>query len=119
MTASRVRVLIEYRARPEVVAQAVSELDALLATVVATETDCFGIRMLQDPADPARILLDEEWSSKEAYLGPHFETPHFMAFVARAPALFSDSRRSSSGSRRPGTRADLDPRKDTARAPFG
>ena len=87
--APHVTVHIEYRARPERLEEAVSELDALLVKVVASEPDCFGIRLLQDPADPTRVLLDEEWSSREAYLGPHFETPHLKAFIARAPALFS------------------------------
>jgi quinol monooxygenase YgiN len=89
MTPTRVTVLIEYRAQTNHVTQAVYELDALVAKVVASEPDCFGIRLLQDPADPARVLLVEEWSSREAYLGPHFQTPHLKAFIERAPALFA------------------------------
>jgi quinol monooxygenase YgiN len=89
MQPSRVAVLIEYRSQPDHVARAVSELEALVAKVVASEPDCFGIRLLQDPADPARVLLVEEWSSREAYLGPHFQTPHLKAFIETAPALFS------------------------------
>ncbi len=81
-------VVIAYRARPEGVDTAVSELTDLIATVVALEPDCFAIRLLRDPADPARILLVEEWTSREAYLGPHLETPHLLAFKVKAGDLF-------------------------------
>lgn len=57
MTPTRVTVHIEYRAQPDQVDRAVTELDDLIATVVATEADCFGIRLLQDSQDPAKLLL--------------------------------------------------------------
>ena len=84
-----VTVVIEYRALPASVGQAVSELDALVATVVATEPHCRGIRLLRDTGDPARVLLVEEWTSREAYQGPHFHTPHITAFKAKAATLFA------------------------------
>ena len=89
MPSSGVTVVIEYRAVPGSMEQAISQLDALVATVVATEPDCRGIRLLRDVADPARVLLVEEWTSREAYLGPHFQTPHLTAFKAKAAALFT------------------------------
>jgi quinol monooxygenase YgiN len=89
MASTPVTVLIEYRALPEQIERAVAELDALIATVVRLEEDCFGIQLLQDDADPARILLYELWSSREAYEGPHFQTPHLQAFIARARDLFA------------------------------
>jgi quinol monooxygenase YgiN len=87
--APAVTVVIEYRALPGVVEQALSEMDALVATVVATEPDCRGIRLLRDTVDPARLLLVEEWTSREAYLGPHFHTTHLTAFKAKAASLFA------------------------------
>ena len=89
MTPPRVTVLIDYRARPDRLETAITELDRLIATVVETEPDCSGIRLLQDPEDPARLLLCEEWTSREAYLGPHFQTPHLRDFIARAPAFLA------------------------------
>jgi quinol monooxygenase YgiN len=89
MTPPRVTVLIEYRAQPDRLETAITELDRLIATVVAEEPDCFGIRLLQDPEDPARFLLFEEWASREAYIGPHFQTPHLQDFIARAPAFLA------------------------------
>jgi quinol monooxygenase YgiN len=89
MPTPSITVHITYHAKPDQTENAVRELSELIATVVATEPDCFAIRLLQDPADPARILLDEEWTSQEAYLGPHFQTPHLKAFIARAELLFT------------------------------
>ena len=89
MPSPAVTVVIEYRARPDRQMLALAELDALVATVVAAEADCFGIQLLQDPADPTRLLLIERWSSQAAYQGPHFETPHLKAFIARAAELFA------------------------------
>jgi len=81
-------VAITYRAQPDQVDNAVRALSDLIATVVATEPDCFGIQLYQDPADPARIFLFEEWTSREAYLGPHLQTPHLLAFKAISGPLF-------------------------------
>lgn len=88
-----VTVVIEYRALPGSVELAVRELDALVATVVAKEPDCRGIRLLRETGDPARVLLVEEWTSREAYLGPHFQTPHLTAFKAKAASLFAGAPR--------------------------
>jgi quinol monooxygenase YgiN len=88
MTSTRVVVHIEYRAQVGRADQAVTDLETLIATVVATEPDCFAIRLLQDPQDPANLLLIEEWSSQDAYLGPHFQTTHLQAFIARAGEIF-------------------------------
>ena len=89
VNAASVTVVIEYRALPGAVELAIAEMDALVATVVAAEPDCRGIRLLQETDDPVRILLIEEWTSREAYLGPHFSTPHLTAFKAKAAALFA------------------------------
>jgi quinol monooxygenase YgiN len=89
MSARGVVVVIRYRALPgrETVARA--ELAKLVATVLAEEGACGGIRMLVDAADPAAILLVEEWPDRASYLGPHFETPHLKAFIARAGEWFA------------------------------
>jgi quinol monooxygenase YgiN len=89
MSPSFITVVIDYRTRPDRVEPAFAELEALVRTVVATEPDCHGIRLLQDSADPARALLYEEWTSREAYLGPHLQTPHIQAFRAKASTLFA------------------------------
>ncbi|MEP7009240.1 MAG: putative quinol monooxygenase [Acidobacteriota bacterium] len=81
-------VAITYKAQSDQIDKAVGALTELIAIVVATEPDCFSIRLYQDPADPARIFLFEEWTSREAYLGPHLKTPHLLAFKASAGPLF-------------------------------
>jgi quinol monooxygenase YgiN len=89
MPGDTVTVVIRYEARPDAADAALAALAALVATVVREEPDCLGIRVYRDLAEPGRILLDEEWTSREAYLGPHLTTPHLTAFVERAPALFT------------------------------
>jgi len=89
MTLDPVLVLITYRAQPGKADTAVAALSALIKTVVAEEPACGGIQMYQDAADPDRILLYEEWTSREAYLGPHMQTPHIRAFIAEASAFIA------------------------------
>lgn len=89
MSKPSISVIITYRTIPGQEEKSVNELRDLITTVVATEPDCHMIRLFQDPADASRILLYEEWTSKEAYLGPHFQTPHLKAFIGRAGAFFA------------------------------
>ena len=91
MSPSPITVVIEYQALPDKVGQAFSELESLIRTVVATEPDCHGIRLLQESTDPTQALLYEEWTSREAYLGPHLQTPHIQEFRAKAATLFAGS----------------------------
>jgi quinol monooxygenase YgiN len=89
VTPGSVTVLIAYRAQPGHAERARAELQALIETVVASEPDCGGIRLLQDLSAPERILLVEQWTSAEAYTGPHMRTPHIQAFIARAPGFIA------------------------------
>jgi quinol monooxygenase YgiN len=84
MAGEPVVVVITYQSQPGQSARTLSELRALVGTVVATEPDCGGIRIHHNPDDDTRVLLYERWSSREAYLGPHMQTPHLGAFMARA-----------------------------------
>ncbi len=89
MSPSTITVVIEYRALPDKTGEAISELESLIRTVVASEPDCRGIHLLQESEDPTRALLYEVWTSREAYLGPHLQTPHLLAFKAKASSLFA------------------------------
>ena len=89
MAGTTVTVLVVYRAHAGKAADGLSALTCLVATVVAEERDCLGIRVCRSLDDPDRILLLEEWTSRDAYLGPHFQTPHLKEFIAGAPALFA------------------------------
>lgn len=82
-------VVITYRTQPDQGARALRELRALVADVVALEKDCLGIRLHRDPVDDTQILLYEQWSSREAYVGPHMQTPHIGAFMGRAREFLS------------------------------
>ena len=89
MTTDSVIVLIYYRALPGREELAARELSSLIATVVAEEPACSGITMFQDAADPSHILLHERWTSRDAYLGPHMQTPHIQDFKRRAGELMA------------------------------
>ena len=84
-------VLIVFKTRPGSESLAVEVMTSLIATVRKEEPACSGITMIQDTADPSRILLYELWPDRESYLGPHMETPHIKAFKARAGELFVDA----------------------------
>jgi quinol monooxygenase YgiN len=89
MSSPGVVVVIRYRALAGREEAARVELAQLVATVLAEERACGGIRMLVDADDPASILLVEQWPDRASYLGPHFETPHLRAFIARAGEWFA------------------------------
>lgn len=84
MGSDGVVVIISYASLPDQAERAVAEIAALIATVQRVEPDCGGIELLQDLDDPTRIMLVEQWPSRESYLGPHFQQPHIQAFIARA-----------------------------------
>jgi quinol monooxygenase YgiN len=81
-------VLIAFKIQPGKESVATQVVSSLIATVRKQEPDCTGITMLQDAANPTRILLYELWPDSASYLGPHMETPHIKAFKARAGELF-------------------------------
>lgn len=77
-------VIIRYRAMAGCAEVAARELAALVATVREREPDCTGITIVQRDEDPTDFTLIETWTSREAYAGPHLQTPHIQAFKARA-----------------------------------
>lgn len=91
MESAPVTVLIRYQASQGKEGDAVALLSELIATVVREEPDCLGIELFTYDADPGRILLNETWTSREAYLGPHFQTPHLKAFIEAASAVFAEA----------------------------
>jgi quinol monooxygenase YgiN len=79
-----VTVLIACRIVPDKIDIARREFTSIIANVVANEAACHGIRLQQDVDEPRRLLLIEEWDSKEAFTGPHMQTPHMQGFLERA-----------------------------------
>ncbi len=84
MAQDPVVVVIHYQAQPAQSARTSTELRALIREVVALEPDCLGIRLHIDAGDPSRLMLYERSTSQEAYTGPHMQTPHLDAFIAKA-----------------------------------
>lgn len=77
-------VIINCQAQSGQAGVARRELQALIADVVANEPDCLEIQMHQDLDDETRILLHERWTGREAYSGPHMQTPYIRAFMERS-----------------------------------
>ncbi len=83
-----VSIVITYQTYPHTIEAGHQALADLIRLVVAKETDCLQIRIHQDTADPSKIMLWEEWTSEEAFRGPHMTTPHLTAFRERARELY-------------------------------
>ncbi len=84
MSTEPIVVTIHYKAQPGQHERARTELRALIQEVVASEPDCLGIRLHVDADDATRLMLYERWTSQAAYTGPHMQTPHLVAFIAKA-----------------------------------
>lgn len=81
MSDAPVTVLIRFQARPgkgDVARRALSEL---VSTVLEKESDCLGIRLHQELDDEDRLFNIERWTSRDAYTGPHMQTPYLQAFM--------------------------------------
>ncbi len=82
-------VVITCQIQPGKSTLARQEFSAIIKTVVTNEAACHGIDLHLDPEDPDRLLLIEYWDSKEAFTGPHMQTPHMQAFLGRAQAFLA------------------------------
>jgi quinol monooxygenase YgiN len=82
-----VTVVITCAIRPDKLAMARRELEAIIKTVLANEPACHGIRAHEDPKNPERLLIIEDWDSEEIFTGPHMQTPHMQSFLKKAEAF--------------------------------
>jgi quinol monooxygenase YgiN len=57
------------------------DLGTTMAEASLAEDGCSAYGFWQDPADPGRVRVFEEWASQEA-LDEHFATPHMGTFMA-------------------------------------
>jgi len=89
MGAEPIVVLIAFKIQPGKESLAMQVMTSLIATVRKDEPACSGITMLQDAADPTRVLLYERWPDRDSYMGPHMDTPHIRAFKAQGGELFA------------------------------
>lgn len=84
MDTQPVTVVITCAIRPEQLETARRELDAVIQIVMAEEPACRGIRVHEDPRNPQRLLIIENWKSEEIFKGAHMQTPHMQAFLKKA-----------------------------------
>lgn len=81
MDSQEVTVLVRMQLLPDAIEQGKSDLLDLAEEVRRAEPDCLAIEMAQDVDDPTRITMIEKWSSRQAYEGPHMQSPHMLAFI--------------------------------------
>lgn len=84
MASNECTVLVSFDLQQDKIDLAVSEIERLVATVTAEETDCHRIVTMRNADDPAKIMLVEKWASREAYEGPHMKTAHIQKFIGLA-----------------------------------
>lgn len=82
-------VVVGYHSLADQADTAIGEITALVASVLAAESECLGIELLQDADNPTRVMLVERWPSKEHFLGPHMQQPHIQSFIQRAGAFLA------------------------------
>jgi quinol monooxygenase YgiN len=80
--------MVQYTAQPGKGAEALTALKQLLAEV-KREPHYLGISLLVNPANPAAILLYEQWADADYYRGAHMQTPHLQAFIASSRAFLA------------------------------
>lgn len=89
--ADPVTVVITCAIQPARLDVARRELQAVIGQVMALEPACRGIRVHEDPRNPARWLIVEQWASEAEFSGPHMQQPHMQAFLQTAET-FLDGR---------------------------
>lgn len=84
MDTQPVTVLITCAVRPDKLATARRELEAIIKIVMANEPACRGIRVHEDSKSPQRLMIIEHWDSEEIFSGPHMQTAHMQSFLKKA-----------------------------------
>jgi len=82
-----VTVVITCAIMPGKMEVAIRELKTVIKIVMLQEKACQGIWIHQDPDNPKRLLIIENWESKEIFLGPHMQTAHMIAFMKTAESF--------------------------------
>ena len=89
MQTTAVTVLIRTRLLPDSIEQGKQALIDLAKEVRNAEPDCLAIELAQAMDEPADITMIEKWSSREAYEGPHMQSPHMKSFIEQSSRYFA------------------------------
>jgi quinol monooxygenase YgiN len=89
MQAKTVTVLIRAKFPPDSVEEGRRDLLNLAQEVRKVEVDCHAIEIAQDLDDLTSVTMIEKWSSREAYEGPHMQTPHMQSFLEQSSQYFA------------------------------
>jgi len=89
MQAPPVTVLIRTQLLPDSIEQGKQALIDLATEVRKVEAACLSIELAQHIDEPANITMIEKWSSREAYEGPHMQSPHMKSFIEQSSHYFA------------------------------
>jgi quinol monooxygenase YgiN len=89
MQAGIVTILIRMQLLPDSVEQGKQAVLTLARTVRKAEPDCLAIELAHDMDDPTKITMIEKWSGRDAYEGPHMQSPHMRSFVEQSSKYFA------------------------------
>jgi len=78
-------VTVEFKVRPEFVAQFVPEMIANARVTATTERGCRQFDVCTDPQDAASVFLYELYDDRAAF-DAHLATPHFKEFDRKTGA---------------------------------
>ncbi len=81
-----ITVVITCTLKSDQIETAKHDLQAIIEVVMKNEPACHGIRVHDDPKDPRRLFIVEQWESEAIFTGPHMQTPHMQAFMKKAEA---------------------------------
>ena len=78
-------VTVEFKVRPEFVAQFLPEMIANARATASTEPGCRQFDVCTDPQDQTRVFLYELYDDRAAF-DAHLATPHFKEFDRKTGA---------------------------------
>ena len=84
-----VTVLVRTQLLPDSIEKGKQDLLDLAREVRKLEPDCLAIELAQDMDNPTSITMIEKWSSRDAYEGPHMQSPHMKSFVEQSSEYFA------------------------------
>ena len=84
MNTNFITVAINCTIRRDKIDAARQELEEVIKIVMREEPACHGIWVHVDPLDLQRMLIIEHWDNEDIFKGPHMQTPHMQAFLAKA-----------------------------------
>lgn len=93
MSNEAVSVLVFFRIKPGKEEEFKRHLVDMTTDFVRKEPNCLQLYMHQDPHDPTRFMLYENWVDKGQFLSEQLQQPYFTPYVEATEPLWAEPRR--------------------------